>query len=112
MAEAGTITDNALFPNQFVNCRLLLETRHGAVIVPASAIQKGPQGNYVYVVADGKATVRPITTGTVEGDNVEIAQGLKADEIIVIEGQDKLQDGSKVDTRAPGEKPVRRRRAA
>lgn len=105
-------TDNALFPNQFVNCRLLLETRHGAVIVPASAIQKGPQGNYVYVVADGKATVRPITTGTVEGDNVEIAQGLKADEIIVIEGQDKLQDGSKVDTRAPGEKPVRRRRAA
>ncbi len=104
-------TDNALFPNQFVNCRLLLETRHGAVIVPASGIQKGPQGNYVYVVADGKATVRPITTGTVEGDNIEIAQGLKANETIVIEGQDKLQDGSRVDTRGPGEKPARRRRA-
>jgi multidrug efflux system membrane fusion protein len=104
-------TDHSLFPNQFVNCRLLLETKSSAVIVPASAIQRGPQGNYVYLVIDGKARVRPITVGTTEGDNVEVSQGLQAGETVVIEGQDKLQDGSMVDTRAPGEKP-RRRRAA
>lgn len=103
--------DSSLFPNQFVNCRLLLDVQHGAVIVPAAAIQRGPQGTYAYVVQDGKAAMRTITTGTTEGDNVEITKGLKPGETVVIEGQDKLVDGSKVDARGPGEK-TRRRRAA
>lgn len=103
--------DSGLFPNQFVNCRLLLDIQHGAVIVPAAAIQRGPQGTYAYVVQDGKAAMRTITIGTTEGDNVEITKGLKTGETVVIEGQDKLVDGSKVDARSPGEK-TRRRRAA
>lgn len=104
-------TDSGLFPNQFVNCRLLLDIQHGAVIVPAAAIQRGPQGPFAYVVQNSKATMRTISTGTTEGDNVEITKGLKTGETVVIEGQDKLIDGSKVDARGPGEKP-RRRRAA
>lgn len=104
-----TNSDNALFPNQFVNCRLLLQTNRNAVIVPAAAIQRGPQGTYVYVAANGKASIRPVTLGPAEGDDVSIDKGLQAGEIVVVEGQDKLQDGSKVDTRAPGEKQKRRR---
>lgn len=103
-------SDNALFPNQFVNCRLLLDTEHNAVIVTAPAIQRGPQGTYVYIVTpENKAKVQPVTIGTTEGDNVAIASGLKGGETVVIEGQDKLQDGSKVETRGAGEKPRRRR---
>ena len=103
-------SDNALFPNQFVNCRLLLDTNHGAVIVPAAAIQRGPQGTYVYLVTPaGKAAVRPVTLGPTEGDDVSISNGLKEGDTVVVEGQDKLQDGSKVDSRAPGQKQKKRR---
>jgi multidrug efflux system membrane fusion protein len=92
--------DGVLFPNQFVNCRLLLDTKHGVVIVPAPAIQRGPQGNFVYVVASGNTvSARPVTTGITEGDDVEVSSGLQAGETVVIEGQDKLQDGMKVDVR-------------
>ncbi|MGI8744504.1 MAG: MdtA/MuxA family multidrug efflux RND transporter periplasmic adaptor subunit [Bryobacteraceae bacterium] len=96
--------DAALFPNQFVNCRLLLETKPNAVIVSAPAIQRGPQGNFVYLINPGKTvSMRPVTLGTTEGDDVEIVNGLQGDETVVMEGQDKLQDGSKVDVRTPGQ---------
>jgi membrane fusion protein, multidrug efflux system len=103
--------DGALFPNQFVNCRLLLDTKHNAVIVPAPAIQRGPQGNYVYVIKPDKtATMRAVTVGITEGDNVEIDAGLQGNEMVVVEGQDKLQEGSKVDIRtsAPAGQSKRR----
>jgi multidrug efflux system membrane fusion protein len=97
-------TDNALFPQQFVNCRLLLETRHGVVLIPAPAVQRGPQGAYVYVVnANQTATMRPITIGVTEGNDLEVTSGLEPGETIVTDGQDKLQEGSKVELRSePG----------
>jgi membrane fusion protein, multidrug efflux system len=96
--------DNALFPNQFVNCRLLLDTKHGVVLVPAPAIQRGPQGTYIYVVQkDGTAAMRTVTVGTTEGNDVEVTGGVAAGDTVVTDGQDKLQDGSKVEVRAaPG----------
>jgi multidrug efflux system membrane fusion protein len=104
--------DGKLFPNQFVNIHLLLDTRHNAILVPAAAIQRGPQGTFVYIVtADKKAAVRPVTLGTTEGDNIAVDKGLQQGEMIVIEGQDKLQDGTRVDVRTTENAPARRRRA-
>ena len=89
--------DNALFPNQFVNVRLLLEVLRGQVIVPSAAIQRGPQGSYVYVVKpDNTAELRNIRTGVSEGDSTSINQGLKAGEIVVTDGTDRLKPGSRV----------------
>ncbi len=88
-----------LFPNQFLNVRLLVDIRRGLTIVPAAAIQRGPQGDYVYVVADGNtARIRPVTVALTEGGNVGISGGLAPDEAVVIDGQDKLQEGTKVET--------------
>lgn len=99
-------SDGALFPNQFVNCRLLLDVHHGAVIVPAPAVQRGPQGTFVYVVKPDKtAGMRPVTVGITEGNDVSIESGLKPDELVVIDGQDKLQEGSKIDVRTPNRTP-------
>jgi multidrug efflux system membrane fusion protein len=96
-------TDNGLFPNQFVNCRLLLDTRHNVVIVPSPAIQRGPSGSYVYVVnSDQTVAMRPVTVGITEGNDVEVTNGLSGGAIVITDGQEKLQDGSKVDAKAPG----------
>jgi multidrug efflux system membrane fusion protein len=101
--------DHALFPNQFVNCRLLLDITHGIVIIPSAAIERGPQGTYVYVVKDNTANLRVITAGATEGNNTAIDSGLQPGEMVVIDGQDKLQEGSKVDARAPNpNRPPRR----
>ena len=68
---------NELYPNQFVNARLLVEVRRGATIVPASAIQRGPQGTFVYVVkADQTATMRPVTVGEIQGGEASVKTGL------------------------------------
>jgi multidrug efflux system membrane fusion protein len=94
--------DGALFPNQFVNCRLLLETQHGVILIPASAVQHGPQGSYVYLVTSGKtAVMRLVATGATEGNEVSIDKGLENGDVVVIDGQDKLQEGTKVDVRSP-----------
>ena len=96
-------SDGVLFPNQFVNCRLLLDTKRGATIVSAPALQRGPQGTFVYVVTpQSTVEARPVTLGITEGDDVEIASGLKPGETVVVEGQDKLQDGSKVQVSMSG----------
>ncbi|MDQ2898591.1 MAG: MdtA/MuxA family multidrug efflux RND transporter periplasmic adaptor subunit [Acidobacteriota bacterium] len=100
-------TDGALFPNQFVNCRMLLDTKTGVVIVPVPAVQRGPQGSYVYVVKrDKSAAVRLVTVGITEGNNVVIDKGLAANELVIVDGQDKLQDGSKVDVRTANGSPA------
>ena len=92
--------DNAkgtLFPNQFINARLLVQEKHGVTLVPTAAVQRNSQATYVYVVkADATVTVRPITIGTTEGDNAEVTSGLAPGEVVVMTGVDKLQEGSKV----------------
>ncbi|MBS1857873.1 MAG: MdtA/MuxA family multidrug efflux RND transporter periplasmic adaptor subunit [Acidobacteria bacterium] len=97
--------DGVLFPQQFVNCRLLLETRRGVVLVPAAAVQRGPQGSYVYVVKDGTAAMRAVETGITESGEMEITRGLAAGEAVVTDGQDKLQEGSRVDLRPAAAAP-------
>jgi multidrug efflux system membrane fusion protein len=92
--------DNALFPNQFVNARLLVDTKQGAVIVPTAAIQRSPQATFVYVVKDdGIVESRNIVVGPSEGDDASIANGLSPGEVVVVEGVDRLQQGTKVTAR-------------
>jgi len=89
--------DNALFPNQFVNTHLLVDTKHNLTIVPAAAIQRGPQGTYVYTVgSDNTAKIRTVTIAQTTGNNIGLSAGVNTGEVVVIDGQDKLQDGSKV----------------
>ncbi len=86
--------DNSLFPNQFVNARLLVEERRGVTLAPTAAIQRNPQTTYVYVVkADSTVSVRPVTIGAAEGDDSEITSGLAPGEVVVMTGVDKLQEG-------------------
>jgi multidrug efflux system membrane fusion protein len=89
--------DNALFPNQFVNARLLVDTKQGAIIVPTAAIQRSPQATFVYVVKDDSTVeVRNVVVGPTEGDDVAVDSGLSPGEVVVIEGADKLQQDTKV----------------
>jgi multidrug efflux system membrane fusion protein len=91
--------DTALFPNQFVNARLLIETQHGVVLVPTPAIQRNSQQAFLYVIKpDNTASVQNITVGTTEG-NITAVQGIQAGQIIAVNGFDKLQDGIKVEQR-------------
>lgn len=90
-------TDNALFPNQFVNVDLLVRTEHAQAIVPLAAVQHGSSGTFVYLVKDGKTvTAQPVKTGTTSGDNVSVVSGLSTGDQVVIDGVDQLRDGSKV----------------
>jgi len=92
--------DNELFPNQFVNARLLLDVKRGTTIVPTAAIQRGPKGTFVYVMkADQTVGVRAVTVGSTQGDQVSIDTGLSPDELVVVDGTEKLREGSKVDVR-------------
>ncbi len=89
--------DNALFPSQFVNARLLVETLQNVVTVPTSAIQRGAPGTYVYVInPDSTVSVRQIKTGVVDGDLTEVKSGLSPGERVVIDGTDRLRDGLRV----------------
>jgi multidrug efflux system membrane fusion protein len=89
--------DNALFPNQFVNARLLLDVKRNTVLVPAGAVQRGPKGTFVYVVKpDDTVETRDVSVGPIERDTASIDQGLAANEVVVTEGVDKLQSGMKV----------------
>jgi len=90
-------SDNALFPNQFVNMHLLVDTKHNLTILPTAAIQRGPQGTYVYAVgSDNIVKIHPVTLAQSTGNRVGLSDGLNAGELVVIDGQDKLQDGSRV----------------
>jgi len=98
---------NLLFPNQFVNVHLLADVKKNLVIVPASAIQRGPQGTYVYVVQTGKtAKIQTVTIALTTANSVGLSAGLNAGEVVVVDGQDKLQDGSQVNpSTAPAAAP-------
>jgi multidrug efflux system membrane fusion protein len=90
-------SDDALFPAQFVNARLKVETLIGVTLAPSAAVQRGAPGTFVYVVnADNSVALRKVTTGPPSGDLVSIEAGLKAGERVVIDGVDKLRDGAKV----------------
>jgi membrane fusion protein, multidrug efflux system len=94
-----TNENNVLFPNQFVNVHMLVDTKRNVVIVPAAAIQRGPQGTYIYVVSEGKTVnIRSVTVAETTGNSVGISSGLNAGDVVVIDGQDKLQDKSEVIT--------------
>jgi multidrug efflux system membrane fusion protein len=95
--------NNALFPNQFVNVRLLVKTLQNAVTVPTSAIQRGAPGTYVYVInADNTVSVRQVSTGAVDGNVTAINSGLSAGERVVTDGTDRLRDGVKVTVAGEG----------
>lgn len=99
--------DDALFPNQFVNVRLHLDTRRGLVLVPTVAVQRGSSGPFVYVVGpDETARVRPVTVALSEGADTGTSAGVSPGETVVVDGQDKLQDGSKVDVSTRGGSPT------
>ncbi|HKT48389.1 MAG TPA: MdtA/MuxA family multidrug efflux RND transporter periplasmic adaptor subunit [Candidatus Acidoferrales bacterium] len=87
---------NLLFPNQFVNVHLLVDTRKNLMIVPAAAIQRGPQGTYVYTVDNGVAKIQTVTIAQTTGGNVGLSAGVENGDVVVIDGADKLQEGSKV----------------
>jgi membrane fusion protein, multidrug efflux system len=91
--------DHALFPSQFVNVKLLADTQRAQLVVPASAVQQGPQGAFVYMVRDAKAVVQPVTVGLVDAERAAIAKGLSAGDIVVTDGVDRLRDGSPVEVR-------------
>jgi len=91
--------DGALFPNQFVNVKMLLDTLHGATIVPTAAILRGAPGTFVYVVKDDKTvTVRPVKVGPIEGENAVIDSGVTPGEVVVVDGTDRLREGARVET--------------
>jgi multidrug efflux system membrane fusion protein len=90
----------ALYPNQFVNVRLLLDTHKGVTTMPTAGVQRGVPGTFVYLVnADSTVSVRPVQLGVTDGDNVEVRSGLVPGDRIVIDGADKLRDGAKINIR-------------
>ena len=88
-------TDISLFPNQFVNARLLVDTQQNATLVPAAAIQRNPQGAFVYVVKSNQAAMQSVTIGTTDG-GLAAVQGVNPGDAVAVTGFDKLQDGAKV----------------
>jgi multidrug efflux system membrane fusion protein len=89
--------DERLFPNQFVNVDLLVNTLQGATLIPQAAVQRGAPGTYVYVVnADNSVNVRKISLGPGDANNITVAQSIKPGEVVVIDGADRLKDGAKV----------------
>jgi multidrug efflux system membrane fusion protein len=88
---------NELWPNQFVNIHLLLETKKNAIVIPAAAVQRGPQGSFVYLVKPDKTvTVRPINIAVTQGNVAQIDSGVAVNDVVVTDGQDKLQENSHV----------------
>ena len=90
--------DNALFPNQFVNTQLLVQMKKDVTLVPVAAVQHGNNGTFVYIVDTDKNTVAltNVVVGTIDGDRAEIQTGVAPGDVVVTDGVDKLQDGSKV----------------
>jgi multidrug efflux system membrane fusion protein len=100
--------NNILFPNQFVNVHLLVDTKHNVTIVPVAAIQRGPQGTYVYTAGPGNAAkIQAVTISQTTGNLVGLSAGINPGENVVIDGQDKLQDGTKINpTQTPMPAPT------
>ncbi len=100
--------ENALFPGQFVNVRMKVNTVQGGLVIPSQAVQRGPDGDYVYQLQpDNTVKMQPVTTGQEVGDShVMVTQGLKTGDKVVTEGQFRLKPGSKVKPLKPGEVPA------
>ncbi len=93
-------TDYRLFPSQFVNARLLIETQRGATVVPTAAIQQSPRGSFVYALRpDQTVGIRQVTVGVTDGDDVSIERGLSVGEQVVVEGAERLRDGAAIELR-------------
>ena len=104
--------DQALFPNQFVNARLLLDVARDATVIPSVAIQRGNEGPFVFVVKpDQSVAMRRVKVGVTAGDNAAIEEGLAVGELVVVDGADKLREGSKVQTRENQPERTRTRRS-
>jgi len=89
--------DRALFPNQFVNIRLLLDTHKDVTTISTAGVQRGVPGTFVYLISDDSTvSVRPVQLGITDDDRVEVLSGLKPGERVVIDGADKLRDGAKI----------------
>jgi len=98
---------NELFPNQFVNARLLVEVKHEVTIVSAPAIQRGPQGTFVYVVKNDKTvTVRIIALGETQGGEATVKTGLSPGELVVVDGAERLREGTRVELRGQSSGPM------
>ncbi len=94
--------DGLLFPNQFVNVKMIVDTRKDATVIPLAAIQRGAQGTIVYVVKVDKTTsVRVVKMGPTENDNVAIDSGIAVGDLVVTDGIDRLREGAKVEVTAP-----------
>jgi multidrug efflux system membrane fusion protein len=103
--------DNKLFPNQFVNVRLKVDTLHDATLMSTAAVQRGSVGTFAYVVKDDKSvTVKMLKLGPAEGDNVVVTEGLLPGESVVTVGGDKLREGTKVEIITPAGKETSGRR--
>ena len=103
-------TDDALFPNQFVNARLLVDNRRSVVLVPNAAVQRSPQSAFIYVVKpDNTVEARNVEIQGSEGDQTAISRGLSAGEVVVTDGVDRLQPGMKVVARTPDKADSQRR---
>jgi len=93
---------NELFPNQFVNARLLVEMKKDAILVPSSAVQRGQKGTFVYVVkSDNTVESRTVAVGAAQGDQTAISSGLEAGEAVVVDGAERLKEGSRVEVKDP-----------
>jgi membrane fusion protein, multidrug efflux system len=96
--------NRSLYPNQFVNIRLLLDTHKDVTTISTAGIQRGVPGTFVYLIsADNTVSVRPVRLGVTDGDRVEVLSGIAPGDRIVIDGADKLRDGAKVNVRSEGE---------
>jgi membrane fusion protein, multidrug efflux system len=94
--------DERLWPGEFVNARLLLETRHQALTIPSSAVQRGPNGLFAWVVTGaGTAEMRPLRVGSSSGDQTEVVAGLAEGDRVVTDGQYRLQQNAPVAVSAP-----------
>lgn len=103
--------DLSLWPNQFVNIRLMLDVRKNAIVVPLAAVQRGTQGSYVYTIKNGHASFQPVKVDLTQGNISLIASGVSAGDQVVVDGQDRLQAGSAVEVHSatpngPGNGPA------
>jgi multidrug efflux system membrane fusion protein len=89
--------DLSLWPNQFVNTRLMLAVRKNAIVVPLAAIQRGTQGTYVYTVKAGKANMQSVNVDLTQGNIALIASGVSVGDQVVVDGQERLQSGTPVE---------------
>ncbi len=98
--------NSELFPNQFVNARLLLDVKKDAIIIPSAALQRNPQGAFVFVLRPDKTVaMRAVKIGITQGGEATVVEGLAVGEQVVVEGAERLREGSKVEVKEPGRTP-------